>query len=172
MLAAMLVACGGSSDSGLFGSEADAGNNGAGRSADNDSGTEADGGEAGSGGGSAVCAPGKVEACACPSGSTGAQRCKDDGSGYEDCLCSDGDGGTTVPGWEWWCSENGGACVCHYAAEGDAGMNGCRPQLNCCIRYDVGGKPNMCRCTDTVSHVCGEIADLEGGSIVKRCPPQ
>ena len=68
-------------------------------------GCSSDGGSAGSPGGSGgsnaeagpdigldasqVCEPGKQEACACPGGSAGAQRCRDDGSGWETCFCSD-----------------------------------------------------------------------------------
>jgi len=36
-----------------------------------------------------VCSPGKQDACACGGGVTGYQRCKDDGSGWEACVCPD-----------------------------------------------------------------------------------
>lgn len=36
-----------------------------------------------------VCAPGAQVACACPGGEDGAQRCRDDGTGWEACLCPD-----------------------------------------------------------------------------------
>jgi len=38
---------------------------------------------------SQVCEPGKQVDCACPGGSAGAQRCRDDGSGWEACICPD-----------------------------------------------------------------------------------
>lgn len=34
-----------------------------------------------------ACVPGKQVACACMSGTTGYQRCKDDGAGFEACSC-------------------------------------------------------------------------------------
>lgn len=93
MLAVMLVACGGSSgDSGIFESGGDGtdhdGGGGVGGSGD------ADSGDAGYGGfGERVCAPGKVEACACPGGGQGAQACRQDGAGWEACECGDGGAG-------------------------------------------------------------------------------
>ena len=36
-----------------------------------------------------VCAPGTTNICLCPGGETGAQSCKDDGSGYDPCQCGD-----------------------------------------------------------------------------------
>ena len=36
-----------------------------------------------------VCTPGKSESCACVGGGQGAQTCKEDGSGYEECNCPD-----------------------------------------------------------------------------------
>jgi hypothetical protein len=36
---------------------------------------------------SAVCVPGKSDPCTCTAGQSGAQKCKDDGSGFEECVC-------------------------------------------------------------------------------------
>lgn len=36
-----------------------------------------------------VCESGQQVECACPGGSAGAQRCRDDGSGWETCICPD-----------------------------------------------------------------------------------
>lgn len=56
---------------------------------------------AGDDAGSQVCTPGKTEACPCPGGQFGAQACKDDGSGFDMCMCpgdtdSGGSGGTSA----------------------------------------------------------------------------
>jgi hypothetical protein len=81
----VLVSACGSSDSNdsadLFSAGAGAGGAAAGASA------------AGAGG-STACVPGKQEACVCPSG-PGAQRCRDDGQGFEACVCgaAGGEGG-------------------------------------------------------------------------------
>lgn len=40
-----------------------------------------------------VCAPGKVEACPCPSGAWGAQECASDGQGFGPCECTAPDAG-------------------------------------------------------------------------------
>ncbi|RMG99372.1 MAG: hypothetical protein D6705_03420 [Deltaproteobacteria bacterium] len=45
-------------------------------------------------GGATVCTPGKADVCPCPGGEFGSQMCKDDGSGYEACMCP---GDTTGP---------------------------------------------------------------------------
>jgi hypothetical protein len=45
---------------------------------------------------SQACVPGQQVECACPGGPAGAQACKDDGQGYQPCVCSGGpkeDGG-------------------------------------------------------------------------------
>lgn len=53
----------------------------------------------GSGGNQLLCTPGEQVVCACPGGAPGAQRCRDDGSGYESCLCPDaGTGGGSGSG--------------------------------------------------------------------------
>jgi hypothetical protein len=44
-------------------------------------------------GDSTVCEPGEQQACACPGGTEGAQACRDDGSGWEQCICPGDDGG-------------------------------------------------------------------------------
>lgn len=38
-----------------------------------------------------VCAPGKVEACACPGGGQGAQACAEDGASWGKCECAAGE---------------------------------------------------------------------------------
>jgi len=49
------------------------------------------------GAGSNVCDPGITQECVCPGGN-GAQSCNDDGSGWGDCTCLDGNiGGTGTP---------------------------------------------------------------------------
>lgn len=40
-----------------------------------------------------VCVPGEQTACDCPGGGQGAQVCRDDGSGYDECTGCDGAGG-------------------------------------------------------------------------------
>jgi hypothetical protein len=44
-------------------------------------------------GDSTVCVPGETQPCACPGGAEGAQACSEDGSGWEECVCPDDDGG-------------------------------------------------------------------------------
>jgi hypothetical protein len=47
------------------------------------------GGSPGSDGAVHACVPGQSIACVAPGGCSGGQRCKSDGSGYEDCICTD-----------------------------------------------------------------------------------
>jgi len=67
-LVVLAIGCSGSDDPGLSGGSAGA-----------DAGREA----------ATVCEPGQQVECACPGGSAGAQRCRDDGSGWETCICPD-----------------------------------------------------------------------------------
>jgi hypothetical protein len=74
----------------------------------------------GSGGSENVCAPGAQVACACVGGTTGAQVCKADGSGYEACQCPEptstsstgGQGGAGGQGGIGGGSGAGGGPVC------------------------------------------------------------
>ncbi|MEZ4442749.1 MAG: hypothetical protein R3B72_26880 [Polyangiaceae bacterium] len=76
------------------------------------------GGPDGGGGGASepICAPGAQVACACPGGDSGAQVCREDGSGYDTCDCpkpappapatTETEGGCSMRGtgadsWEW-----------------------------------------------------------------------
>ncbi len=43
-----------------------------------------------------VCTPGEIAACGCDAALLGGQRCRDDGSGFEECIC--GDGGAELGG--------------------------------------------------------------------------
>lgn len=45
----------------------------------------------------ALCVPNQQVTCACIGGE-GVQRCRDDGSGFEECLCADGQGGGVTGG--------------------------------------------------------------------------
>ena len=73
---------------------------------------------------STICSPGKQEACACPGGEEGAQRCNDDGSAWGPCECVDagasGSGGAAGTG--------GGAGTAGAAGSGGAaGIAGSSP---------------------------------------------
>lgn len=59
-------------------------------------GASGSGAQAGLGGsaGAPVCVPGQQVACPCPGGSQGAQACRQDGTGYEPCVCPMGMGGS------------------------------------------------------------------------------
>lgn len=124
-LAVLVVACS-SDDPKLSGASAGA------------AGSAGSAGVAGSGaGGSAlVCAPGKQEACACPGGVEGAQRCRDDGNGWEGCVCPDAgvggaagsDGGTDA-----------GAGGVAGAAGSDGGMVSCPIVSGASTMVGLGG---------------------------------
>ena len=43
-----------------------------------------------------VCEPGRTVSCACVGAEQGVQVCKDDGSGYEECICSDASQDTQI----------------------------------------------------------------------------
>src|SRR5690606_22519736 len=78
--ALILVACGGASETSDLFEGAGAGGSSGALTPDADSGAE-DGAAGEDGAAPMVCAPGKVEACACPGGGKGAQACREDGSG-------------------------------------------------------------------------------------------
>lgn len=173
-----LVACGGSEGETLFeANEANEARDAGLDSADSEDtaiNDDSDAGQGGSGGGERVCAPGKVEACACPGGGQGAQACRDDGAGYDDCFCKDDEGTAEVPGWEWFCNKTPEhSCMCTYAAQGDRNLNGCPVELRCCVRLDVGSKPSQCYCYENDDDwSCSRVAEKEGGTVVTQCPPQ
>ena len=43
--------------------------------------------------GPGVCEPGKEEGCSCTTGASGSQTCREDGSGWEPCICIDASAG-------------------------------------------------------------------------------
>lgn len=106
------AACGGSSteapekagESGLKPRKGDGGDTSAQQPGEQDSGTVN-----GVGPGESVCQAGRQVSCPCPGNPDGAQRCKDDGSGYEACACEPGGG------------NNGGAGGTAGSAAGGAG---------------------------------------------------
>lgn len=93
----------------------------------------------GGSGGTQVCTPGQQVACACPGGDTGAQRCRDDGSGYETCICvdagSDGDGGAAGHS-EAGSDGDGGA-----AGHSDAGLDASAGTAGASGDAGTGGTP-------------------------------
>lgn len=99
-------------------------------------------GSAGSGaGGKPLCTPGQQLACACPGSTTqGAQKCKDDGSGFTDCAGCPGSGGA-----------GGGA-----GASGASGAGGgvCQPK-NCAV-----GAMNFPAC-GVIDDGCGAQVDCK-----------
>jgi hypothetical protein len=42
---------------------------------------------------SAACTPGESAACSCEDGTRGAQSCREDGAGFDECVCRDGEEG-------------------------------------------------------------------------------
>jgi len=73
----------------------------------------------GSGGGAALCVPGRQVACACSNGATGAQACKTDATGFGACVCSPEAGGGRSGG-----GGSGGAPTAGGTAAGAAGEGG------------------------------------------------
>lgn len=98
--------------------------------------------------GGEVCTPGKQETCACPGGASGAQACKDDGSGFEKCQCSTsssssggGGAGTTGSGGAASGGSGGGGGTCVPGTQAtvcapfgyECGLvdDGCGGEINC-----------------------------------------
>lgn len=153
---------------------------------DADSGAE-DGAAGEDGAAPMVCAPGKVEACPCPGGGQGAQACRDDGSGFEPCECSVGDGGSggsggapadagtdAPPDLQWWCTGDDASCVCKYAASGSRTFDACPQSGTCCWQTKAtDGTPKKCECDDTPRDgSCSALAGLRGAVVTKGCPAE
>ncbi|MBI4703799.1 MAG: hypothetical protein HY744_22035 [Deltaproteobacteria bacterium] len=88
-------------------------------------------GDGGGGAGAAkpaVCEPGAQQSCGCPGGSTGAQVCRTDGSGWETCLGCAGQGGAAgaVPNSSSGSGGGGGTggSVTSTGSSGEAGQGG------------------------------------------------
>ena len=128
----------------------------------------------GTGGGTPVCAPGKQEACACPGGAQGAQKCNATGTGYGDCACPDSpDAG---PQERWWCEADpsGHGCHCTYGSTGKGSTSACAPSAaDCCVsgvaHDDVS---RVCDCFDSSGDaaMCSNMALAYKGKRVAACP--
>src|SRR5690606_1456953 len=153
---------------------------------DADSGAE-DGAAGEDGAAPMVCAPGKVEACACPGGGMGAQACREDGSGWGPCECGDagsgsaggsgGDGGAGGSGDpRWWCMHGPAAngspewCKCEWKEHGNKNVDGC-PALPCCYSRTRDGV-HTCQCTDLILGLtCDDVvAGMPGTKQQSACP--
>lgn len=123
-----IAACGGSAETELFESDGPGDRDSSGAlSPDADSGSE-DGATGDGSTGERVCAPGKVEACACPGGGQGAQACRQDGAGWEACECAAGDGGA---------GDGGGGGV-NNGGDPDPLPYDCETTFACGCKADIG----------------------------------
>lgn len=99
-------------------------------------------GSEGGGGATLVCEPGEQQSCGCPGGAIGAQVCREDGSGWLDCVgCEDVSavgGAEPVGGSAAWAGGAGGAAndggnSGSPGASGQGGAPACIPPDESCV---------------------------------------
>jgi hypothetical protein len=126
------------------------------------------GSEAGS-----ACIPGRQVACPCVGGSTGAQVCGEDGTGYGVCACADGGsvdaGGDAAPdaprfdGSVWWSDAGTCAAVANRCSHGAANPDGGPDVLSADTSY------NDCLCGGVNDPNLAQCIGLNGSNVVARC---
>lgn len=129
-----------------------------------------------------MCEPGEQQECACPGGAQGAQACRDDGSGWEDCICPDDDGGTddgaTSDGGSTGDDDTGGGSTTSDTNPGDDGgteTGGTTGGTGTDTGGDTttGGGGDPCNPPGVIlqndGFVSGQQVGFQGGFIVDEC---
>jgi hypothetical protein len=127
-----------------------------------------------------VCEPGETQPCACPGGVEGAQACRDDGSGWEECICpgdDGGDDGDTSDGGTTGGGGTGGGSTTSDTNPGDDGgtESGGTGDTGGTSGGDTttGGGGDPCNPPGVIlqndGFVSGQQAGFQGGFIVNEC---
>ena len=132
------------------------------------------------------CTPGRSVECTGPSGCSGYQECKDDGSGYADCICGNGPegtetGGNATGGTSATAGSGGnaaGIAAGGAGASADDGPGSCMPadMSDWTAPPYVPARPAQEVCTvaqveDYITNSChfGGCADYEAGGELEAC---